>query len=520
MNTNSKVDNTQSTKRIASNTIVLFARMVVLMFVNLYTVRLIIKALGLVDYGLFNTIAGVITTSAFISGVLTLSIQRFYSVALGRQDKEELKKIYSASINIALCVCVIIIALFETIGLWFVNSQLNIPADRMEAIQWVYQFSLITFLCSFIQIPFTSLVFAYEKIGVYALVSTLESLGKLAFTYVTIQIGMDHLCFYSGSLLFVALFVLTTYVVLSHLLFKDLKYTKIKDKSIYKNLLSFSGWTILGSIANTSMFQGGIILINIFFGPIINAAFGVALQINNAVTALVNSMIVPFRPAMQKKYAEGNLEYVCQLFTMSNKFIYYVLTAVSIPLFIKMKWILTCWLGFANDITVLFCQLMLVYLIVISMHNPITIIIHATGKIRNYHLLTESFTGLSLPITWVFYKMGLPSESLLTSMLMVCIIAHIVRIYCIRKVFEYFSLRQYMWGFLIPALIVSIVSFAIFAFLNGFISNLWLNLASILLGAPLCMAILGYMWGLSSNERQLIKKFLTSTVFKHVRNRI
>ena len=163
MNTNSKVDNTQSTKRIASNTIVLFARMVVLMFVNLYTVRLIIKALGLVDYGLFNTIAGVITTSAFISGVLTLSIQRFYSMALGRQDKEELKKIYSASINIALCVCVIIIALFETIGLWFVNSQLNIPADRMEAIQWVYQFSLITFLCSFIQIPFTSLVFAYVK---------------------------------------------------------------------------------------------------------------------------------------------------------------------------------------------------------------------------------------------------------------------------------------------------------------------------------------------------------------------
>lgn len=300
MNTNSKVDNTQSTKRIASNTIVLFARMVVLMFVNLYTVRLIIKALGLVDYGLFNTIAGVITTSAFISGVLTLSIQRFYSVALGKQDKGELKKVYSASINIELILCIIIITIFETVGLWFVNTQLNIPADRMEAVQWVYQFSLITFLCSFIQIPFLSLIFAYEKIGVYALVSTLESLGKLVLTYVTILIGMDHLCFYSGSLLFVALFVLTTYVVLSHLLFKDLKYTKIKDKSIYKNLLSFSGWTILGSIANTSMFQGGIILINIFFGPIINAAFGVALQINNAVTALVNSMIVPFRPAMQK----------------------------------------------------------------------------------------------------------------------------------------------------------------------------------------------------------------------------
>ena len=520
MNINSKVDNSQSTRRIASNTIVLFARMLVLMFVNLYTARLIIKALGLVDYGLFNTIAGVITTSAFISGVLTLSIQRFYSVALGRQDKGELKKVYSASINIALCVCVIIIALFETVGLWFVNSQLNIPTDRMEAVLWVYQFSLITFLCSFIQIPFTSLVFAYEKMGVYALVSTLESLGKLAFAYVTIQIGFDHLCFYSGTLLFVALLVLSTYVVLSHILFKDVRYSNIKDKSIYKQLLSFSGWTIFGSIANTSMIQGGIILINIFFGPIINAAFGVALQINNAVSALVNSMIVPFRPAIQKKYAEGDQEYVSQLFTMSNKFIYYVLTAVSIPLFIKMKWILTCWLGFANDVTVLFCQLMLVYLIVISMHNPITIIIHATGKIRNYHLLTESFTALSLPITWLFYKIGLPSESLFLSMLMVCIRAHIVRIYCIRKVFAYFSLRQYMWEFLIPALIVSIVSYAIFAFLNGFISNQWINLASVLLGAPLCMAILGYMLGLSSNERQLIKKFLTSTVFKHVRNRI
>lgn len=170
----------------------------------------------------------------------------------------------------------------------------------MEAIQWVYQFSLITFLCSFIQIPFTSLVFAYEKIGVYALVSTLESLGKLAFTYVTIQIGLDHLCFYSGSLLFVALLVLSSYFVLSHVLFKDVRYSTIKDKSIYKRLLFFSGWTIFGSIANTSMIQGGIILVNIFFSPIINAALGVALQINNAVSALVNSMIVPFRPAMQK----------------------------------------------------------------------------------------------------------------------------------------------------------------------------------------------------------------------------
>lgn len=516
MNNYSEIDNKQSTKRIASNTIVLFARMIVLMFINLYTVRIAIKALGLVDYGLFNTIAGVVTTSAFIAGILTLSIQRFYSVALGRHNEEELQNVYSASINIALCFGVVIIVLFETIGLWFINTKLNIPVDRVEVIQWVFQFSLITFLCSFIQIPFTSLIFAYEKMGVYAILSTMECIGKLVLTYCAIITSIDHLFFYSGSLLFVAIIVLISYFLITKLKFKNIRYKKVSDNSIYKQLLSFSGWTIFGSLANTSMIQGGIILINVYFGPIINAAFGVALQINTAVNALINSMIVPFRPAMQKKYAEGDFLYVSQLFTMSNKFIFYVLTMVSIPLYIKMKWILSCWLGFTNEKTVLFCQLMLIYLIVISMHNPITIIIHATGKIRNYHLLTETFTILSLPLSWTFYGMGLPPESLFAAMLLVCTLAHIARVYCIKKTFALFSIKSYLCEFLLPALLLSVSSYMVFMKLDEAVSEYWLNLPIVFLGAPSFMCILGYIIGLSKNERCFIKQFVKSIIKKNV----
>lgn len=498
------------TKHIAINTVILFARMLILMIINLYSVKFILKGLGIVDYGIFTTVAGVVTTSGFIGGVLTLAIQRFYSTALGKNDITELKKVFSASINIVIVLSIVVFILFETIGLWFVEYKLNVPIERKDATTMLYHVSLVSFLCSFLQIPFASLLFSYEKIQTYAIISTLECIGKFCIAITTLYISIDHLVYYGTGLMLVAFFILFSYIINVYKNFKQVKYLRTKDKSLYKQILSFSGWSVFGSIANTSMMQGGIILINLYFGPVINAAFGIALQINNAMMALINSMIVPFRPAMQKCYAEGNYRYVNTLFNMVNKVMYYILLMVTVPLCIEMKWVLQLWLGHVTEDTVLFCQLILVYIVIIAMQNPITIIIHATGKIRNYHLTTESITLLSLPLTWLFYNLGLPSYYIFISMITVVFGAHLIRLYNIKKQFEFFSLREYTIGFATCAMFITLCVTMLLLQMRSIFTSHIIGVCSLSLASPLLIGTLVYIIGINSNERKVVKKTITS----------
>lgn len=504
----------QKSKRIAANTIILFARMLVLMVINLYSVKFILKGLGIIDYGIFTTVAGVITTSGFIGGVLTLATQRFYSTALGKKDTEELKNIYTSSINIAVSICIIILVIFETIGIWFINNKLNIPETRIVAANITYQYSLLTFLCSFLQIPFASLIFAYERINIYAIISTFECIGKLLIAIGAIYIHSDHLTFYGAGLMYVAILILSAYVISTRKMFKNIKYRKSTNKKLYKSILSFSGWTIFGSFANTCMIQGGIILINLFFGPLLNAAFGIALQINNAVMALVNSMIVPFRPAMQKSYAEEDYNYVNILFNFANKFMYYILLVVALPLYINMKWILNIWLGNTTYDTIVFCRYILVYIIIMAMHNPITIIVHASGNIRNYHLSTESLTLMSLPLTWLFFKFNQPCYYIFIAMIITVLLAHFARIYNLKMLFPYFSLREYIYGFVIRATIISIISFVIAEKLQNITNNTYINLVISFIESPIAITVLVYCIGIHSKERELLKKTIGSFYYR------
>lgn len=504
-----KNENFRKSRRIASNTIALLLRMLVLTIVNLYTVRLILNGLGVEDYGIFNAVAGVVTITSFISSALELSIQRFYSYSIGENNFEKQNNVFSISINIIIVLSIIILVIVECIGLWFLNTQLSIPPYRMNAAEWCFQFSLITFLCSIIQIPFTSAIFANEEMGVYALVSTVECILRLVVAVLIGKFFIDNLIFYSGGLALSALLILTIYICFGHFRYPECKYKKNNDLQLAKNIMSFSGWTLFGSFSKVGMIQGSTILLNIFFGPIANAAFGISMQINNAFNSLCNSMILALRPAMIKAYAEKEYEYLNHLFSLSNKFVFYILIMISLPIISEMWLILRLWLGDAvSSQIVLFARLIIIYVICLAMSNPISTIMHASGHIKEYNVPVESFSFLCLPVSWLLFRLGCAAYSVFISMIGICIIAHFIRLWCLKRFYKMFSIRDYIMSLCIPALLICIIGISVTYVLHFYIYVNIVRYALVAIIPPLIILLLAYFLGISSKERELINKLI------------
>lgn len=504
-------DTFNKSKRIASNTVVLFVRMFILTILNLYAVRLVLTGLGEQDYGIFNTVAGVVTLSSFVSGVMALSIQRFYSIALGRGDRQGLKDIFSISVNVIIVFSLILVVLFETIGLWFIQVKMHIPAERMIASLWIYQFALFSFVCSIIQIPFSAAMFAHEDMGAYAFISTVECMLRVMVAFMIGKVMMDGLSFYGAGLFVVAVMVLSMYIGFASKHYEECHYQYLRQSPLYKKILVFSGWTMIGSLANVGLIQGSVILLGAFFGPIVNAAFGIALQINVAFQALCNSIVMPFRPAMFKAYAENQIDYLNQLFSVCNKFILYTLIAVGLPLFFEMRFVLNLWLGGqVNDDMVLFSRLIIIFIICMAMNNPITIIMEASGHVKEYHLLVDGAMLFCLPISFLLLLWGLPSYSVLCSMIGVCVVAHILRLFCMRHFYESLSIVDYFVFLVIPGLLIGLMGAMVAFLLHVEIENVLLRFMSIVVLLPLTIIFLSFFIGMNRKERYLAKCFVKS----------
>lgn len=491
--------------RIASNTMLLFVRMLVVTIINLYAVRLVLAGLGKVDYGIFNAVAGVVTSTAFISGVLALSVQRFYSYALGKGDLASFSEIFSASCNIILALAAVIFVVLETIGLWFVYTQLTIPADRLTATIWLYEFALLSFVVSILAIPYTASVFAHEDMGIYAAISTADCALKLLLAFLLGHSLIDRLEFYGGGLLAISIAVLASYAIISRRRYNECRYGKVRDKKLYKKMTSFGGWTMLGSLSSTGMMQGNTILINVFFGPVANAAFAISQQINVAFNSLCSNAVIPLRPAMIKAYSAGEYSYLDHLFAAANKFLLYTLVAVALPLIAEMPFVLRVWLGHADAETVLFCRLIIVFTVFLAMHNPITIIIHASGHVKEYHLPVESITLLCLPITWALYMGGMPVESVFGAMIGVCVAAHIVRLVCLKRFYNQFSITNYIKGLLIPGIIVSALATVVAIFIHSYIAGQVAAFVATFIAVPLAILVMAYSIGFNGQERKEFK---------------
>ncbi|EFS33440.1 hypothetical protein BSGG_4140 [Bacteroides sp. D2] len=398
------LDTQSNNKRIAKNTAFLYFRMALTMFIGLFSVRIVLNALGEEDYGIYNVIGGVVTMLAFLNNSLSSATQRFLSFELGKGNKKELHSIFSNSMTLYIGICVILLVLAEILGLWFVNNKLVIPNERIVAANWIYQFSIISFLCTILSSPFNAVIIAREKMGVYAYVSIAESLLKLALIYSILVLGGDKLIIYGFFMMLVSVLVFVFYMFYCLMKFEETKYRYVFDKNKIREIGSFAGWGIWGALSNIFKGQGINILLNIFFGPMVNASRGIAYQVEGAVNTLVQNFYTAMRPQLIKSYAANETEEMFKLLNISTRLGYYMMFLVSLIFLYKTPLIFSIWLEKIPQYSITFTRLALISQLFIVLANPLMTAIHATGKVAKYQFLSGCIFMLVLPFSYFILK--------------------------------------------------------------------------------------------------------------------
>lgn len=500
-----ETNHSYKSRRIANNSILLLVRMVILTLLNLYIVRLVLNGLGNEDYGVYNVVASVVTVIGCLNSVVAMSIQRFLSFHLGNNSIQEVQKVYSVSINIIIFLVIIVILLGESLGRFFYDNILIIPQSRCEAAYWVFHSSILSYVFSLLQIPFIAILIAEESMGKYAYISILDSFLKLVVAIV-IQFSLsDNLIVYGVCMAISSFVVLIVYIWSVTHYFPRYKYRKVKDCTIYKRIFSFASWSMFGAIANIGLIQGSTLLLNYFFTPLINSAFAIAIQIYNAFSTLCNTMFLPLRPAMIKSYSQKDYSYLNEIFYFGNKLASYVLVGVSIPLLLEMDTIIKFWLSTNNEHFVLFARLMVVYVIILGLNNPITTIIQATGKVKQYHLSVETFTLLSLPMAWFLFNKGLPPYYIFVCMISVVTLAHGIRLVCLQRYYAPFSIRTYLYTIIIPLICICIIVAYVNYYIHQCVYNAIQRLVIVLPMSLFLTASSAFVIGLDKRERGFVK---------------
>ena len=401
---------TSSNKRIAKNTLMLYFRMIIILGMRLYTSRIILNTLGVEDYGIYNVVGGIVIMLSFLNSAMTTGTTRFLSFELGRGEFIKMARVFSMSLNIHAMIAVVIFILAETLGLWFLNTHLNIPAERMNAANWAYQFSIMTFMVAVLSIPYHALIIAHERMNVYAYVSIVEVSLQLFIVFMLQWFGFDKLKLYSVLVFLVSLLVRGIYGLYSSKNFKESKYRFIWDKSLFKTLMSFAGWNLWGNAAGVLSGQGVNMLLNIFFGPAVNAARGIAYSVKAAVHQFVNNFQTAMKPQIIKSYASNDLKYMHKLISQGAKYSFFLLLFLSLPILLETKIILKIWLKIIPEYTIIFTQLVILNELISSLSGPLMTAAHASGRIKNFQLTVGGLLFLILPFSWIFLKLGYPPQ--------------------------------------------------------------------------------------------------------------
>lgn len=444
-------------QRIAKNTFFLYIRMLLTMGVSIYTTRIVLEILGETDYGIYNVIGGVIAMFAFINLALTSATQRFLSYALGSQDQNQYNKIFNNSVSCYVLISVIIILLAETIGLWFVNNKLTIPIDQKYSTNFVYQFTIVTFIINLLRIPFESAIIASEKMKFYAYISVLEAVLKLTIVYLLFIVPGNKLILYSAFMLIIPLSCNIIFQIICN---RDLKvsFKLAFEPILFKKLLSYTGWAMFGSTANVLARQGGNILMNMFFGVLVNAAFGIASQVNAAVAKFVGNFQLAFKPQIIKLYAAKNYSELNSLIFKTSKFSYYLTLIILIPITFNIHPILRLWLTEVPEWTSLFTILLMIYCAIDAIQTPLIVLIYAHDNIRNYQLWLSTLLFLNIPISYILLKHGFPVYTVLCVYVTINFLSAIIRTIYVRF-FSNFPSLEYTYKVILPSLLTTIVAF-------------------------------------------------------------
>ena len=487
-------------KRIAKNTLLLYFRMLFMMVVSLYTSRVILNALGVEDFGIYNVVGGVVAMFTVISGSLSAAISRFITYELGKGDQSKLNKIFSASVTIQLLLSLIIVVLIESVGVWFLNAKMTIPAERMTAANWVLQFSIVTFVIGLISVPYNAAIIAHEKMSAFAYISILEAIGKLAIAFFIMWSPIDKLIYYAILMCTVAVIVRLTYGHYCKKHFTECTYHFHWDKDILKQMFGFAGWNFIGASSVVFRDQGGNIILNIFFGPTVNAARGIANQVNTAITGFVQNFMTALNPQITKSYASGDGEYMMTLIFQGARLSFYMLLLLSLPVLINTHYILVIWLKIVPEHAVLFVRLIMIFAMCESISNPLITAMLATGKIRNYQIVVGGLQLLNLPLSYICLKTGFVPESILVVAIIISLACLFARLYMLRGMIGLSSIL-YMKNVFLNVLVVALLSTIIPYMLFCYMKETFFSFIIITLIAVLCTLVVEFYIGCNQKER-------------------
>lgn len=491
-------------KQIAKNTLFLYLRMFLTMAVSLYTVRVVIQTLSVQDYGIYGAVGGVILSFGFISGVLTNASQRYFSYELGKGAEGKVKETFSTIFFTYLGISLLIVLLAETLGLWFLTNKMTIPDGREEAAMWVFQFALLSFLVTIMTNPFQAMIIAHEKMNLYAYLSILDVTLKLAIVYALLLFDIDKLKLYAVLMFTACVITNGVYIIYCRRKYPDTRLMLHINKDMLKSIFSYSSWTLFGTLAGMCNTQGMNLTLNVFFGPVANAAYSVSSQIYHTVGMFANNFYVAVKPALIKNYSAGNYDYVQKLFSFSSKTIFVLLYVVILPFLVCTEEILQLWLGQVGNYMVVFVQLSLIYTIILTVSYPITAVVQAGGNVKLYHGLVDTFSLLALPIMYVLFKLGLDASYAYVVSIVIFGIAHLLRLYVLKRVFKPFSYGSYVMRFIVPSLIVAVACYIVMVFVKQFLPEgvTW-TIVTCGLSCVLALAVCALLL-LTSSERTMV----------------
>lgn len=498
-------------KRIAKNTFYLYLRMLLVMVVSLFTVRVVLNALGSEDYGINNVVGGVVTMFSFLTSTLTSASLRFFSYNIGKKDNEIISQYFIMSFWCYTIIALLIILIAETIGLWFVINKLIIPTERIEAAIYVYHFSIFSFVINVLSIPYNSIIIAHERMNMYAMVGVIECLLKLSVAFLIFISPFDKLKSYAVLMFLMTIIIQVYFFIYGIKNFPECRIKKFWSTSIFREIASYSGWTLFGTISGVCREQGVNILLNMFFDPIVNAARAIAYQISTSINQFVLSFYKAVQPQITKSYGAGDIDGMHSLVIRSSRFCFYLILFLSIPVLLETEFILIIWLKNVPENTVLFSRLVIITAIIDSIGYPLQTSISATGKIKYFQILTGGLLVLNLPIAWFFLRIGFePDITMYIAMIISCL-AQITRILFVRH-YVHLSVVTYAKKVIIPILLVTTISFIVPLIFEYSMNEGWLRFVTVLIISFLSTLFCVWFIGISSLERNTLSNLIMNKI--------
>ena len=489
------------TRRIARNTLMLYIRMFALLLVGLYTSRVVLEALGENDYGIYIVVGGVVAMFTIISGALNSAVSRFITFEMGKGAAARLNEVYSTAVTIQFIIALTVVAAAEPIGLWFIENEMTIDPSRIPAAKLVLHFSILAFVINLMSVPQMASITAHEKMSAYAAIGVLDGLLRLAVAFMIMRSPMDRLVYYAALMAAVVLIVRGAYGIYCRTHFPECRYRPVFEKPLMKEMFSFAGWNFIGVSAGVLRDQGGNILVNLFYGTAVNAARGIAVQLNAAVQGFVTNFMTAVNPQITKSYASGDKAYMLSLIRRSSRMSFFLLFVIALPILFNTEYLLSIWLKDVPAHTVMFVRLFLVFALCESISNPLITAQLATGKIRNYQLVVGGLMLLNIPVSYIFLKHGAAAEITVAVAIAISLVCLAARLVMLRGMIG-LSIRKFVSDVCLKIVLVVVISLILPIAIYNVLPD---GFAGFVISAAVCVAVSGsavLFMGLDGKERK------------------